>query len=87
MPKPVFCKPNQGSHGDHAEAIGDKAGFRDYLARVRERYDTILLQPVIDGDEYRIFCLDGEALFATRKGEFAITGDGVSNLRALRRGP
>lgn len=83
MAKPVFCKPNQGSHGDHAEAVSDETGFRDYLARVRERYDDVLLQPVIDGDEYRVFCLDGEAVYATRKEDFAIAGDGHSDLRAL----
>jgi glutathione synthase/RimK-type ligase-like ATP-grasp enzyme len=82
---PVFCKPNQGSHGDFAEIVSDDAAFRDYVQRVTARYDTILLQPVLDGDEYRIFCLDGETVFATRKAEFAITGDGKSTLSELVR--
>jgi glutathione synthase/RimK-type ligase-like ATP-grasp enzyme len=85
MPSPAFCKPNQGSHGDFAEIVSDEAAFRDYINRVTARYDTILLQPVLDGDEYRIFCLDGETVFATRKQEFTLSGDGTKTLRALVR--
>lgn len=80
---PVFCKPNQGSRGDFAEIVNDLPAFRDYLDRVCRRYDAILLQPVLEGDEYRIFCLDGETVFATRKAEFAISGDGERTLRQL----
>ena len=82
---PVFCKPNQGSHGDFAEIVSDEAAFRDYLDRVARRYDTILLQPVLDGDEFRIFFLDGETVFATRKREFTLAGDGTKTLRELVR--
>lgn len=83
MAHPVFCKPNQGSHGDFAEIASDETAFRDYVERVSKRYDTILLQPVLAGDEYRIFCLDGETLFATRKAEFTLSGDGEKTLREL----
>jgi glutathione synthase/RimK-type ligase-like ATP-grasp enzyme len=85
MAKPVFCKPNAGSHGDFAECIADVASFRDYLGRVSRHHDMILLQPALEGHEYRVFCLDGEALFAVRKAEFALTGDGRSSLRDLLR--
>jgi glutathione synthase/RimK-type ligase-like ATP-grasp enzyme len=83
--KPVFCKPNQGSRGDFAEIVADDAAFRDYIGRVRARYDAILLQPVLAGDEYRVFCLDGEAVFATHKAEFRLVGDGAKPLRQLLR--
>src|SRR3974390_1466101 len=83
MKRPVFCKPNQGSRGDFAEIVADLPAFKDYIARVAERYDAILLQPVTDGTEYRVFCLDGEAIFAARKADFALVGDGVRSLEQL----
>ena len=82
---PFFCKPNQGSRGDFAELVADIGAFRDYVDRVARRYDAILIEPVIEGDEYRIFCLDGEAIFATRKADFALEGDGALSLRELLR--
>jgi glutathione synthase/RimK-type ligase-like ATP-grasp enzyme len=83
MAHPVFCKPNQGSRGDFAEIVADLPAFRDYVERVAARYDAILLQPVLDGAEYRVFCLDGEALFATRKADFTIVGDGKRSIVIL----
>ena len=80
---PVFCKPNTGSHGDLAEVVADAPAFLDYVERARRRYDAILLQPIVDGDEYRVFCLDGEAIFSLQRENFALVGDGVSDLRAL----
>jgi len=85
MPHPVFCKPNQGSRGDFAEIVADLPAFGDYIERVAARYDAILLQPVLHGDEYRVFCLDGDAVFATRKADFAVTGDGARSIERLLR--
>jgi cyanophycin synthetase len=83
MQKPVFAKPNQAARGNFAEVVRDDAAFRDYLVRVRTRFDTILVQPVIDGAEHRVFCLDGVAVFATRKADFALEGDGHATLVQL----
>jgi D-alanine-D-alanine ligase-like ATP-grasp enzyme len=80
---PRFCKPNLGSRGDFAEVVTGTEGFENYLARVRQRYDAILVEPVLAGDEYRVFCLDGEVIFATLKAEFLLKGDGVSTIAAL----
>ncbi len=80
---PVFCKPNAGSHGDLAEIVADAPAFLHYVERARRRYDAILLQPVIDGDEYRVFCLDGEAIFSLQRASFSLVADGVGDLRAL----
>jgi len=85
MPHPVFCKPNQGSRGDFAEIVADLPAFGDYIERVAARYDAILLQPVLDGDEYRVFCLDGDVIFATRKADFTIVGDGERSIERLLR--
>lgn len=85
MEKPVFCKPNQGARGNFAEVVTDEAAFHDYLERVRTRFDTLLLQPVIHGDEHRIFCLDDRAIFATRKADFSLEGDGRASIAELIR--
>jgi glutathione synthase/RimK-type ligase-like ATP-grasp enzyme len=80
---PVFCKPNTGSGGDFAEIVEGPAAFRDYVERVAPHHEAVLMQPVIAGDEYRVFVLDGEAVFATAKAELTLTGDGVAPLSAL----
>jgi glutathione synthase/RimK-type ligase-like ATP-grasp enzyme len=80
---PVFCKPNAGSHGDLAEIVPDVPAFLAYVERARQRYDAILLQPIVEGDEYRVFCLDGEAVFAIQRANFSLIGDGASDLRIL----
>ncbi len=85
MPKPVFCKPNLGARGNFAEVVSDEVAFRDYLERVRTRFDMVLLQPAIDGSEHRVFCLDDETIFATRKADFSLEGDGRASLVQLIR--
>ncbi|MGE0044313.1 MAG: RimK family alpha-L-glutamate ligase [Hyphomonadaceae bacterium] len=64
---PLFCKPNSGGRGQFAERIENAAAFRDYLTRVRDEFESILVQPVIEGDEHRVFVLEGRALFSYRK--------------------
>ena len=81
--KPMFCKPNMGARGDFAEIVGSVDALRAYIERVRTRYDSILLQPIVDGDEYRVFCIDGQPVFVTAKAGFTLTGDGVRTLGAL----
>jgi glutathione synthase/RimK-type ligase-like ATP-grasp enzyme len=83
--KPMFCKPNKGARGDFAEIVASVDAFRAYIERVRTRYDAILLQPVIDGDEYRVFCIDGQPVFVTAKAGFTLAGDGVRTLGTLLR--
>jgi glutathione synthase/RimK-type ligase-like ATP-grasp enzyme len=81
--KPLFCKPNMGARGDFAEIVADADALRAYIERVRLRYDAILLQPVVDGDEYRVFCIDGDPIFVTAKAGFALVGDGKRTLLEL----
>ncbi len=80
---PVFCKPNNGSRGDFAEIVPDSVAFLDYVERVRRNHDAILIQPVMDGDEHRVFCIDDEAVFAAQKSRMSLTGDGARTLAQL----
>jgi cyanophycin synthetase len=79
----MFCKPNAGSGGDFAEIVADAPAFLAYVERVKVHHEAVLIQPVVEGDEHRVFCLDGRAVFATRKAEAALVGDGTSELSAL----
>ncbi|MBI1186983.1 MAG: hypothetical protein GC206_06565 [Alphaproteobacteria bacterium] len=64
---PLFVKPNDASRGAYAEIVDSEAAFIDYLARVRESHEAILVQPVVAGREHRVFVLQGRALFSYRK--------------------
>jgi glutathione synthase/RimK-type ligase-like ATP-grasp enzyme len=80
---PLFCKPISGSNGVYAEVIADCDAFADYMARVAREHFAILIQPFVRGDEYRVFVLDGRALFTYRKHLPSVRGDGRSSVRAL----
>jgi hypothetical protein len=79
----AFVKPLTGSRGDFAQAVHGEAAFIRYLDEVSTYYDSILVQPIIDGVEYRIFLLDDDALFCARKHPPFVRGDGVHTLREL----
>ena len=77
-----FAKPLNGSRGDFAQAV-DADSIDGYLDEVACYYDAMLLQPIVSGDEYRVFVLGDEVLYCARKYPPDLTGDGVRNLRAL----
>jgi D-alanine-D-alanine ligase-like ATP-grasp enzyme len=80
---PIFCKPLSASNGLYAELIENAEAFADYMARASREHFAILIQPDVRGDEYRVFVLDGRALFSYRKSVPQIEGDGASTLREL----
>jgi len=73
----AFAKPLAGSRGDFAQAIYDEAALLRYLDEVSRHYDSILMQPLAAGIEYRVFVLDDEVLYAARKYPPFVLGDGV----------
>ncbi len=79
----AFVKPLQGSRGDFAQVVHGEASLDRYLEEVARHYDSILIQPVASGIEYRIFLLDDEVVYAARKYPPAILGDGVRSIRDL----
>ena len=46
-------------------------------------YDAVLIQPIVEGIEYRVFLLDDDALYCARKYPPSVTGDGVHTVREL----
>ncbi|MDB5629869.1 MAG: hypothetical protein JWQ51_2209 [Tardiphaga sp.] len=79
----AFVKPLHGSRGDFAQAIHGEAALLGYLDAVSRHYDAIIMQPIVEGDEYRIVVLDERVLYSARKSPPFITGDGSSTLRDL----
>ena len=82
----AFIKPLTGSRGDFAQAVHGEAALDRYLDEVTKHYDAILIQPIVEGSEYRVFLLDGAPLYVARKHLPFVTGDGSRNLRELLRG-
>jgi hypothetical protein len=79
----AFVKPLMGSRGDFAQSIAGKGALADYLGKVSAYYDSILMQPVVSGLEYRIFVLDDGALYSARKYPPYLLGDGLHSIRDL----
>jgi glutathione synthase/RimK-type ligase-like ATP-grasp enzyme len=79
----AFVKPLTGSRGDFAQRIHGEAALLPYLDEVAKYYDAVLVQPIVEGIEYRIFLLDDDALYCARKHPPFVRGDGVHTLREL----
>jgi hypothetical protein len=79
----AFVKPLTGSRGDFAQAIHGDAALTRYLEEVTKYYDAVLIQPIVEGIEYRVFLLDDDALYCARKYPPFISGDGVHSFREL----
>jgi glutathione synthase/RimK-type ligase-like ATP-grasp enzyme len=79
----AFVKPLLGSRGDFAQAVRDEASLVRYLGEVSKYYDSILMQPVVAGDEYRVFLLDDDVVYTARKYPPFVLGDGAHSIREL----
>ncbi|MCK1517678.1 hypothetical protein IVB22_35390 [Bradyrhizobium sp. 190] len=79
----AFVKPLTGSRGDFAQAIHGDAALIRYLDAVTKYYDAVLIQPIVEAIEYRVFLLDDDALYCARKYPPSVTGDGVHTVREL----
>lgn len=79
----AFVKPLNGSRGDFAQRIDSAVALADYLEAVSRIYDAVIMQRIYAGQEYRIFVLDDEIVYSTRKTPPFVTGDGTSTIREL----
>jgi hypothetical protein len=79
----AFAKPLSGSRGDFAQVIGGEAVLAGYLDEVAQYYDSILIQPLATGSEFRIFLLDDEMVYCARKYPPSVSGDGVRSIGGL----
>lgn len=80
---PVFAKPTHGSRGTFAEIVSDPAQLDDYARRLAVEFESFLVEPVVEGDEHRVFVQDGRAIFHSTKSNPSLVGDGRSTLKDL----
>jgi D-alanine-D-alanine ligase-like ATP-grasp enzyme len=80
---PLFCKPLSASNGLFAEVIDSAEEFDDYLDRLSPEHFAILMQPYVRAPEYRVFVLNGQALFSYGKTLPSVWGDGERTLADL----
>lgn len=80
---PIFCKPLLASNGLSAEVIDSTEEFADYLDRLAPEHFAILMQPYVRAPEYRVFVLNGQALFSYIKTSPSVWGDGERTLAEL----
>ena len=81
--KSAFAKPLSGSRGDFAQSLRGEAALDRFLRAVSQHYDSVLIQPIATGNEYRIFLLDGEMAYSVRKSQPFLLGDGLRTTRDL----
>jgi hypothetical protein len=79
----AFAKPLTGSRGDFAQAVHGEASLLGYLDDVSRYYDSVLIQPLVSGNETRVFLLDDEVVYSARKHPPSLAGDGRSTIREL----
>jgi hypothetical protein len=79
----AFVKPLMGSRGDFAQTVHGEPALARYLDEVAKYYDAVLIQPLIEGTEYRVFLLDDDALYCALKHPPFVSGDGVHTIRDL----
>src|ERR1700731_2696931 len=79
----AFANPLLGSRGDFARAVDGEASLVRYLQEVSKYYDSVLIQPVISGCEYRIFLLVDEVVYSARKSPPFVLGDGIHSIGDL----
>ena len=81
---PVVVKPDNGSQGRGIFAdIRDAEELAQCFAKLKESYDTILIEKHISGDHYRIDYMGEDLIKAVRRRAPRVVGDGVSTVRAL----
>ena len=88
---PVFVKPIDGSRGALADIAYDAHDLDALLTAIARLHHAALVQPVLSGEDRRIFILDGTAMFTYRRLRSAVSGDGspssaANTASALRAG-
>ncbi len=80
---PVIVKPNRGSMGRGVCLVDNDTDLILAMQKTLEFGHACLVQEVVKGDEWRLFCLDGEPRFMYRKVKPFVKGDGELSFGAL----
>ncbi len=80
---PVFVKPIDGSRGALADMAFDARDLGFLLDRIAHAHHAALIQPVLTGEDRRLFLIDGHVEFSYRRAHATLRGDGRSTLGTL----
>jgi D-alanine-D-alanine ligase-like ATP-grasp enzyme len=85
MGLPVIVKPNTGSQGRGVACVSSRRQFDDSVVEIFKIDRVAIVQPKLDGNDYRVVVLDSEVISAYQRVPLNVTGDGVSSIRDLMR--
>lgn len=80
---PLFVKPLDGSRGALTEIVSNCAELEAHIDRIAERFHGALLQPVLEGREWRVFMIDDALMFAYQRARPVLRGDGEHSISEL----
>ena len=79
-----MTKPLSGNHGRGITTnIGNAAELREGFDAAFARYESVIVETFIKGEDHRLLVIDGKLVAAARRRPAHVTGDGHSSLRAL----
>jgi hypothetical protein len=79
----AFIKPLHGARGDFAQPVHGAASFEQYIESVSKYHDSIIIQRIFSGVEYRVFVMDDSIVYSARKQPPYIVGDGIRTIRDI----
>ena len=80
---PVIVKPNRGSKGRGIRLVDNDTDLVHAIMNTKQFGHACLVQDVLEGEEYRLFCIAGVPKFIYRKAMPYLMGDGKSNVLSL----
>lgn len=82
---PVIVKPNRGSMGRGVSLVDNDTDLMIAMQKTLEFGHACLVQGLVSGQEWRLFCLEGEPRFMYRKVKPFIKGNGQHSFGELLR--
>lgn len=81
---PVVVKPVNADRGEDVELdIRDEATLASIVARLLEKYPSLLVEKYLDGSDYRLIVWKGCLVWAYRRNRPCVVGDGTSSIADL----
>lgn len=80
---PLFAKPIDGAQGMYARIVQNEVELKNLFKEAVAEHYGMLLQKPLEGQEHRLFLVDGEAFFTYRKARPSVIADGQKSLSDL----
>ncbi len=80
---PIIVKPNSGSQGSGVTLVHNKKEFYIAMRKIFKSDRIAIIQPFVEGNDYRIVVLDKEVISAYQRIPLNIIGNGKSTIKQL----